>query len=328
MKDLPLLDYAKANELLRRASRRVLLGSGMCALFLGGLAAYFGPSLDWDPFFLGVIGGAFVASTWLSRATYRKLSQPRVSESGFEVRDRYGRTTVPWHAIHEITAGDQSLRIRAPGHPEIRIDLQPIRDVRPLWDVIAARRPDLINLSIPKDELLVRTAPVSIQWSTLPTSLRLAAVAFAVHGFLSLVSFLVSSPPQLYQHEHTFGAVLRVILIWAFALGILRRDGKRWLLGFLAFGMLAESVGRMLDLLYGSPLTGVQMLMAILLLLTIVAGFAGVCWPGRRKMSALAARRVPTAQSTLLTAVRERTGRVTGTAQPVASEDNVQTSID
>ena len=278
MKQLPVLDYAKANDVLRRGSRKVLLGASVATLFLAGILAYMGPRLGWDPFLLVLVGGTFLSSIWLGAATYRKLSL-RVSEIGFEVRDRSGRTTLPWHAIQEITAGEQSLRIRAPGYPDIRIDLQPVRNLRPLWEVIATRRPDA-RLTVSEDELLVRSAPLSRQWSLLPTSLRIAVAAFIVHGLLSLMSFVLSSPPQLYEDQETFWSILRVILIWAFAVGILRREGKRAILGLVAFGLLLESLARLVDLISTTALTPGQMGMVSALLLSVVIGAAAMCWPG------------------------------------------------
>jgi hypothetical protein len=291
MKQLPVFDYAKANEVLRRGARNVLLGSAIATLSAAGLLVYFGPRMNWDPFLSVVVGSTFLSCIWFGRANYRKLT-PRVSEKGFEVADRSGRTTVPWHAIQEITAGEQSIRIRAPGHPDTRIDLQAVRNARPLWHVIVARRPNAIRLTISEDELLARSAPVSMQWSLLPTSLRVASMAFVAHGLLSLVSFLVSSPPQFYQDQRAFGPLLRVLLIWAFAAGILRREGKRWILGVLAFALLSESVATLFDLVPGTALTAGQMLMVSGLLLSVVIGFVAVCWPGRRKSFAQLPREI------------------------------------
>ncbi|MFL5475315.1 MAG: hypothetical protein ACJ8A6_06420 [Gemmatimonadales bacterium] len=282
MKQSPILDYAKANEVLRRGARNVLLGSAIAILSGAGLLVYFGPRMNWDPFFSVLVGSTFLSCIWFGRANYHRLT-PRVSEQGFELRDRSGVTTVPWHAIQEITAGEQSIRIRAPGHPDIRIDLRAVRNARPLWDVIVARRPNAIRLTISEDELLARSAPLSMQWSLLPTSLRVASLAFVAHGLLSLVSFLVSSPPEFYQDQRAFGPLLRVLLIWAFALGILRREGKRWILGVLAFALLLESAATLFDLDPGTALPAGQVLIVSGLLLSIVIGFGAVCWPGRRK---------------------------------------------
>jgi hypothetical protein len=145
------LDYRRANTVLQRGARNVLLRFGLVSLAFIGMAAWFGSRAGIE---LGdmleldfVIGSAILFNVWLCRRIYRKLADLRVSEAGFELRSRDGRTVVPWHAIHEIGVGMDGLTIRSPGYPDVKIDLNLIPNPQPLLDVISAQRPAAIRLT-------------------------------------------------------------------------------------------------------------------------------------------------------------------------------------
>jgi hypothetical protein len=56
--------------------------------------------------------------------------------------------TLPWHAIHEIAIDTRGIRIRATGYPEVPMNLDVTGNAQALLDIISARRPTAIGLTM------------------------------------------------------------------------------------------------------------------------------------------------------------------------------------
>ena len=142
--ELPSHSYQMANAELRRAAHRRLrieAVTALAALWVVVMNAIDRPSGEYHRMsqVTSPVGTALmVISLCLAWYSYRRLSGIRVTERGLESR---GGNVMAWQAIQEIADYRFGIGFRAPGHPEIRINLKALKNKEALMQVISARQP-------------------------------------------------------------------------------------------------------------------------------------------------------------------------------------------
>jgi hypothetical protein len=126
----------------------------------------------------------------------------------------------------------------------------------------------------------------AVQWGSLPQSVRLAASAFAAHAFLLVV--------DLYFFGAAFGGnragdrlipAVRIAAFCLFALDLLRRASKPWLIGTLAFcAFLIRDVVKLNEIFTGPALGGAQRQLTSALLVSLVVGIGASWWSSARPL--------------------------------------------
>jgi hypothetical protein len=116
-----------------------------------------------------------------------------------------------------------------------------------------------------------------IGWKSLPTALRIAVCAFAVHALLLVVDLLVYGAAFGANRagDHIF-PVLRIVACCLFVVSLLRRDSRPWLIGVLAcVAFLIRDVARLSDIFAGPPLDAAQRQLTSALVVSLLAGIGG-----------------------------------------------------
>jgi hypothetical protein len=125
----------------------------------------------------------------------------------------------------------------------------------------------------------------SAQWGSLTKSVRIAAVALAVHAFLLAVEWLFfAATYSASNHGRTWWSVLWIVVFCLFVWSILTEKSSRSLLGVgLVFVLLTDliDVG---DILMAPALTSGQALLTVGLLLSLTVGIGALLWPAGRRL--------------------------------------------
>jgi hypothetical protein len=122
----------------------------------------------------------------------------------------------------------------------------------------------------------------SARWGSLTESVRVAAVALAVHAFLLAVDWLFFATTYIPSTHGRIWEVLRIVAFCLFAWSVLREESSRRLVGICLAAFLLTDVMEANDILRAPALTSGQTLVTIGLLLSLVVGIGALWWPGRR----------------------------------------------
>jgi hypothetical protein len=120
----------------------------------------------------------------------------------------------------------------------------------------------------------------TVDWHSLPTSLRVAAAAFAAHALLLVLdlAFFASAYAGISQNEH-FWPLARIVAFCLASWSLLQRTSKPWLIGAIAFtAFLIHDVMRLSDIFAGPPLDGPHRLLTSALFMSLAAGIGASVW--------------------------------------------------
>lgn len=116
-----------------------------------------------------------------------------------------------------------------------------------------------------------------VEWSSLPTALRVAVCAFAAHALLLLVDLLVFGAAFAANRPgDRVLPVARVVAFCLFMLSLLRRSSRPWLIGLIAcVAFLIRDLMRLSEIFAGPPLGAAQRQLTSALLMSLLAGIGG-----------------------------------------------------
>src|SRR6476646_8474794 len=120
----------------------------------------------------------------------------------------------------------------------------------------------------------------TVDWNSLPPSLRVAVTALSVHAVLLLldVVFFASAYAGISQNDR-FWPLLRILACCLMAWSLLRRTPKPWLIAATACAaFLIHDVVRLSDIFAGPALGDAQRLLTCALFLSLVAGIGASVW--------------------------------------------------
>ncbi len=121
----------------------------------------------------------------------------------------------------------------------------------------------------------------TVQWGSLPKSVRVAVSAFAVHALLLLVDlFFFASAYAGGRENDRFWPVLRIVACCLFAWSLLQRASRPWLIGAIACAaFLIRDLVRLSEIFAGSAPGSAQMELTSALLLSLLVGIGASWWP-------------------------------------------------
>lgn len=122
----------------------------------------------------------------------------------------------------------------------------------------------------------------SARWGSLSKSVRIAAVALAVHALLLSVDWLFFATTYIPSTHGRIWEVLRMVAVCLFVWSVLREESSRRLVGLCLAALLLTDVMEANDILEAPALTTGQMLVTIGLLLSLVVGIGALWLPDRR----------------------------------------------
>ncbi|MEA2724857.1 MAG: hypothetical protein QOH59_2628 [Gemmatimonadales bacterium] len=122
------------------------------------------------------------------------------------------------------------------------------------------------------------------QWGSLPKSVRIAAVAFAVHAFLLAMYWLFFATPYG-SHGSSWSGALRIVVfcisVWSVLTEVPSRVSRR-LAGLLPLMFLLIDLTNLSHALGAEVLTGGQALLTVGLLLSLMVPIGALWWDSIR----------------------------------------------
>lgn len=128
----------------------------------------------------------------------------------------------------------------------------------------------------------------SMTWSSLPPSIRIAACAFTIHAMLLLVDlFAFDAAYALNSHGGWFMPLVRIAAFGLFALTLLRRDPRPWLIGFVVLvAFFIRDVAQLNELFSAPSAPTTQLLLNAALFASVASGVVSLIAPALRRLLA------------------------------------------